>query len=100
MADFQINAHAKPPESLKAIYKKYRKLPLHAFETDRDLVDLSRDNIKTLNHNMKVVRIISFPGPMAQSVGLLGQNSPDLHSVEVFEHPALPGGLGIALQED
>ena len=99
MADSRIDAHARPPESLKAIYKKYQKLPLRALETDQDLVDLSRDNAKTLNHNVKVVNTISFPGPVAQSSELFDHTSPDFRSVEVFEHAAFPGGRWIALQQ-
>ena len=94
MPDPQIDTHVKPPELLRATYKKYQKLPRHALETDQDLVDLSRDHTEKLKHSMKVVHTISFPGPLAQSLGLLDQSAPGFRSVEVFEHPAFPGGLG------
>jgi len=97
MASNQLNAHQKPPEGLKAFYKKYQRLPSKAVDEDDNILDFSCAKSSTSNQNVRIVRTDQFPMLLAQSSGLIDCTSPTIsHSVDVFEHSAFPGGRRIS----
>ncbi|MCJ1248504.1 hypothetical protein MMC30_005722 [Trapelia coarctata] len=91
MAKVQLDAHQKPPEGLKALYKKYQRLPAKALDEDDTIIDFSRAMCETYGDRLRVVRTVQFPMLLAQSSGLVDYISPNSHSVDVFEHVSFPG---------
>lgn len=105
--EHKIDAHAKPPDELKAFYKKYQKLKAKELEDDDQLVDFSGGNestrINRLNE-LKVVKSIDYSRESTkcpQELKDVGQDddlireflrpSNDLETVHVYEHPDMPG---------
>jgi len=97
MAKNQVDAHQKPPDGLKAFYKKYQRLPRKSIDEDDTIIDFSRARCYTFEKKLRVVRTVQFPTLLAHSTGLLDCASPITqvsHSVDVFEHSSFPGGRG------
>ena len=55
--DHKFDAHARPPEALKAFYKRYQKLKSKDLEADADLVDFHRHD---LSPALRLSRTIEF----------------------------------------
>lgn len=97
MAKHQLDAHQKPPDGLKAFYKKYQRMSLKSIDEDDTIIDFSRANCNAYEKKLRVVRTVHYPMSLAQSNGLLDRTSPTTqasHSVDVFEHSSFPGGRG------
>ena len=102
MANHQLDAHQKAPETLKAFYKKYQRLPSMALDEDDNIIDFSRPTGETYEKGFRVVRTVQFPMLLAHKSGLIDCASPNTrasHSVDVFEHCSFPGGLGMSCSD-
>nr|POE49132.1 alpha-ketoglutarate-dependent dioxygenase abh1 [Quercus suber] len=51
-----LNAHARPPESIRRIYKKYQGANARLLHADQDLIDFSADDTVLAKHTSKIAR--------------------------------------------
>ena len=89
------NAYQKPPNDIRAVFKKYQRMSLVMLDNDPVVVDFTRVGSLMYNTRVRVVRTIIFPELTEEFAGPAGDVA-DLsvsRSIQVFEHPDLPGGL-------
>lgn len=96
-ANTQHDAHQRPPEPIKVVYKKYQKMAAASLEADEDILDFARE--KTTEHESKLKRVRSIQGDIlndACEAFASGEVKPlDLSGstadVPILEHNQLPG---------
>ncbi|KAF4549740.1 Alpha-ketoglutarate-dependent dioxygenase-like protein [Elsinoe fawcettii] len=90
------DAHAKPPEDLKAAYKKYQKITPDALESDDNVFDASRGQYAGFVENSQAMKDLQMPQEIVQIVKAFLADRDDAdqyldHSYSCYEHPDLPG---------
>lgn len=87
-----LDAHERPPDRIRNVYKRYQKLRGAALDNDSDLLDLSVSNMAGQLH---VVRSISPTDLASAFQGFMADGSESLvlpdASVPVYEHRHMPG---------
>lgn len=95
-----LDAHQRPPESIKAVYKKYQKMKLKELEQDTEIINLAHgeDSPLPANSKMRVVRSIPKEQVRAAFQALAGtvehaqdDDLKDLSDINVYEHEDMPG---------
>lgn len=89
------DAHTKPPEEIRAIYKKYQKSSPPSLAADTEIIDFERG----LTHEqfIKLKEVRGIPGQLVLTAcGDFGAMQPEGLSascidVPIFEHDNLPG---------
>ena len=89
-----LDAHERPPEALRLLYKKYQKIKPLELAQDLDVLDFAqRPETKSTQH-VKIVRFIA-------SCGLNFTNTSEVESpesdrpIEAYESDRLPGPLDL-----
>jgi len=85
-----LDPHARPPEKIKDLYKRYHKLKGNALLKDADLLDLQRDhasltNIGELSADELEKTYIAF------NHGDLLLLKDTIHPLPIYTHEAMPG---------
>jgi hypothetical protein len=94
-----FDPHARPPDSIKNLYKKYQKIQAGNLAFDQDLLDLQTDSrqsgkltivgqleSKSLN---KIFDVFESPSGLETDSSTLLKRS--LDAVPIYEHSAIPG---------
>ena len=86
-----LNAHQRPPEEIKAVYKIYQKLTSDSLDRDPDILDFSRGLHHGQQDKLRVVRLIDRK-PLIASCSFVGGFDIEIAAkAPVFEHKELPG---------
>ncbi|MCJ1395265.1 hypothetical protein MMC18_008149 [Xylographa bjoerkii] len=88
------DANQKSPHDLRAVFKKYQKIPFSTLDEDLDVIDFARSSRFTHDHSIRIVRTIASHIPRKEFTEFVGDtaNLPLSSSIEVFEHCDFPGG--------
>jgi len=90
-----LNAHQRPPNFLKDVYKKYQKLKGDALEQDEDIVDFGRGLSEKQEGLFEVTEWMSTEAAQAVYNAFMGEdeeiplNLPD--RLYAYHHLDLPG---------
>jgi hypothetical protein len=95
--EHKLDAHAKPPDELKAIYKRYQKVKAKDLEDDEQLLDLTRVDrsrgsrlSKEIDYRHEItLRDVASGGLSNDPILQFLQNCEDV--VRVYEHTDMPG---------
>jgi len=98
--DPALDAHAKPPQGLRDVYKRYQKMPSEGLDSDPNVFDLKHGHtagFKKADHAREILElpedihevITRFLESASQSNESDGNQSD--HKMHVFEHPDAPG---------
>lgn len=88
-----LDAHERPPEAIRNIYKKYQKMQREALALDRDIIDGPSE---APSGALRVVRRFDFEELRPTFDAFTGPSRPSDHenlqdTVPVYEHPDIPG---------
>lgn len=89
------DAYQKPPEQIRAVYKKYQKLSPASLAADMEIVDFERG--LTTEQSIKLKEIRRIPGHLLLTAcSDFGEMQPEdlaasVVDVSIFEHDDLPG---------
>jgi alkylated DNA repair protein alkB family protein 1 len=93
-----LDPHQRPPEGIRAVYKKYQKMGFSDLEHDVDIIDLPGTPGMALPTKLHVARRIKtedlaqafqkFAGGSARESF---QHQTSLASIAVYEHDDMPG---------
>ncbi|KAH9876428.1 hypothetical protein J1614_003559 [Plenodomus biglobosus] len=93
-----LDPHQRPPEGIKAVYKKYQKMKSKELNQDQDIVDIPQVGQLPPDSKIRVVREIETDTLHAAFKAFAGDDaSPpighvqDLAAVHVYEHQDMPG---------
>lgn len=92
-----LDAHARPPESIRTQYKRYQKLSRAALASDPDVFDPRRDNLAGCLESS-----YQLPTEVRHVMHQFLQDTSSSASVEpphcpkAYEHPRVPGNRSIA----
>jgi hypothetical protein len=85
-----LDAHARPPEAIRSIYKQYQKLPKDEIDKDEGMVDFHRDEAAT---HFSLLRTIDSTSLSFDATQCAGRNSSAPRVASVYGTERLPGGL-------
>ena len=91
----QLDAHQKPPEAFRAIYKKYQKMTPAALDQDLNILDFSRGTNEDSRKDLKEIRIINGTSLTFSAVADEGSSDQLTASnpIIAYESERLPGLL-------
>ena len=81
-----LDPHARPPEHLRTIYKKYQKIDVPSLAQDCRVIDFSRSN----HQGVRPIHRVSVAG-LAQALDLSDGWPGHDRAVQAYEIEALPG---------
>lgn len=90
--DRVLDAHAKPPVELRAIYKEFHKAKASSLPAHPDLVQF-QDSTSKVNCNVELKRCLDLPAEIRQVFNsfLCSNEDKQDFSSAVYEVPEVPG---------
>lgn len=85
------DAHARPPDDLRLLYKRYQKASNQALDTDPDLFDALRSPMAPFDHPDLLQTSPEHIDHVYSR--FLGSHSDVAIQPQVYEHPSVPGRL-------
>lgn len=93
-----LGPHARPPEGIRTVYKKYQKMKLEDLDADQEIVDLAARARDTLPPKVCIVKELG-PELLNEAFRAFAGSdaSDDLQhqynesSIAVYEHEDMPG---------
>jgi len=98
--DASLDAHAKPPQALRDVYKRYQKMPARDLASDTNVFDINHGHTAGFENTNDARTLLELPGDIRQVIArflesVLQSNGGDEghfnHEMHVFEHPDAPG---------
>lgn len=83
-----LDPHARPPEGIRTLYKRYQKATVASLAADPDIIDFARSS----NHGVHAVRQVNTTD-LADILGLPSEPIGQCSTVQAYELDALPGPL-------
>lgn len=84
-----LDAHAKPPEAIRQVYKHFQKLSPRAVDEDSNIVDASKLNG---NSNVSPLSILQLPADVRQTfIDFAGGQVSETEKPVVYSVNAIPG---------
>lgn len=92
----QLDPHERPPDGIRAVYKKYQKMKRHELDQDDDMIDvpLDKDSPAAVDRKLRLVQEYAAIDLTATFRAFGGQAAPTTVSsrvVAVYEHTDMPG---------
>jgi hypothetical protein len=95
--DAPLNAHAKPPSSLRDVYKEYFKLKAKTLETYPDLIQFDECS-SIARGDVQQSRLMSLPADLREMFSEFLRKATDDYNDPlgkvVYEVPDVPGKIG------
>jgi hypothetical protein len=90
MSHHHLDPHARPPEKIKDLYKRYQKLKGNALLQDAELLDLQRDQASLVRvGDISIDELEKAFTAFDHGKSLISRA--DLHPIPIFTHEAMPG---------
>lgn len=98
--DPALDAHAKPPQGLRDVYKCCQKMPSTALDSDPNVFDMKNGHMAGFKEADNARKILDISEDIRQVITAFlesapGSNDSDAdqsdHEMHVFEHPDAPG---------
>ncbi|KAI8931515.1 hypothetical protein NX059_011175 [Plenodomus lindquistii] len=94
MAD--LDPYQRPPECIKAVYKKYQKMKSKDLEHDPGIIDISENETTMSDSKLHIVRRIEAKELLTVLQSFAGDDAPfdtlqNMTPVNVYEHEDMPG---------
>lgn len=98
--DPSLDAHAKPPQGLRDVYKKYQKMPLKGLDSDPSVFDMKNGHMAGFRKADHAREILALPQDIREVITRFLESAHDSHEnvdnqfdheMHVFEHPDAPG---------
>lgn len=84
-----LDAHAKPPDAIRQIYKRYQKLTPRAFDEDADIIDTLR--LQDSQH-VSLSNLVQLPADIRQVfLDFAGSQTDSPDDPKVYHVDAIPG---------
>jgi len=97
-----LDPHQRPPDAIRAVYKKYQKMKAHELDRDPDMIQLPP---MPADNRLRVVRRIQRKELNAAFQAFAGDTGahtehlqPQTSSVLVYEHHDMPGKVAAFTQ--
>jgi len=100
MLDQSLDAHAKPPQTLRAIYKKYQKAAVKIIDNDISVFDPLQGQTAGFEASATARQILDLPDDINEIMARFLANAPTAvletgtdtnASPLAYEHPLVPG---------
>ena len=98
--DPSLDAHAKPPQALRDVYKRYQKMPSKDLSNDMNVFDMHSRHMAGFNSTNDARRLLELPADIRQIIARFlssattsneGHQIQFNHEMHVYEHPDAPG---------
>ena len=93
-----LDPHQRPPDGIRAVYKKYQKMKPAELDADINILDLRPDSHTALPEKVHVVKELqiqdlndTFRTFIGENAGLEGQFDSSSSTIAVYEHDDMPG---------
>ena len=94
-----IDAHAKPPQKLRDVYKRYQKLSRQHLDSDIQICDIQRGFFAGFECSKSAEAVLLLPHEIRQQLDQFLRERADtvvdatelVEEVVTYKHPSMPG---------